>query len=125
VARLLSSCPVFPCVDVRATAAYYSDVLGFTAVSYLEAREPHVCLYRDDVELILTVADPAEAQPARARHGYGYDAYVITDRPEALQEELAAAGAVIARPLTRTDYRNREFVVEDVDGRWIGFGLKG
>ena len=25
---------------------------------------------------------------------------------------------------SKTDYRNREFVVEDIDGRWIYFGIK-
>jgi hypothetical protein len=34
------------------------------------------------------------------------------------------AGASIVRPLYNTDYHNKEFVVEDIDGRWIGFGLK-
>ena len=23
-----------------------------------------------------------------------------------------------------TDYKNKEFVIEDLDGRWIAFGLK-
>lgn len=23
-----------------------------------------------------------------------------------------------------TDYNNKEFVIEDVDGRWIAFGIK-
>lgn len=125
MASLLSSCPVFPCVDIDVTAAYYRDVLGFEVVPYLDATEPHVCLYRDAVEIILTVARPEPDASNRSRHGYGYDAYLVTDEPESLEAELAAAGAVIARPSARTDYRNREFVVEDVDGRWIGFGLKG
>jgi len=41
---------------VRRTAAYYRDVLGFEVVEYLDAAEPHVCLYRGVVEVILTVA---------------------------------------------------------------------
>lgn len=23
-----------------------------------------------------------------------------------------------------TDYQNKEFVIEDIDGRWLAFGLK-
>lgn len=30
----------------------------------------------------------------------------------------------IVRELRQTDYANREFVVEDIDGRWIAFGIK-
>ena len=45
-------------------------------------------------------------------------------RLPALQAELVAAGATLARPLAETDYHNAELVIEDVDGRWIGFGMK-
>jgi len=30
----------------------------------------------------------------------------------------------IVRSLNDTDYNNKEFVVEDIDGRWIAFGMK-
>ena len=44
---LIESHSVFPTPDIERTALYYSDVLGFRAVKYLEAAEPHICLYRD------------------------------------------------------------------------------
>lgn len=83
-ARLLASHPVFPTPDVRRTAAYYRDVLGFEVVEYLDAAEPPVCLYRGAVEV----------------------------------------GATLVRLLAPTDYHNCEFVIEGIDGRWIGFGIK-
>ncbi len=52
----------------------------------------------------------------------GPSAYVITDDQAALQQELVAAGATLVRPLARTD--DAELVIEDVDGRWLGFGIK-
>lgn len=96
---------------------------GSGAVSYLDAAEPHVCLYRDGVEVILTLA-PTAARPNRELYGYGYDAYFIMAEQARLQAEFEAAGARVVRPLTRTDYHNDEFVVEDPDGRWLAFGLK-
>lgn len=30
----------------------------------------------------------------------------------------------IVRNLDNTDYNNKEFVIEDIDGRWIAFGIK-
>ncbi len=123
--ELYATHPVFPTPDIEATAAYYRDVLGFQDVPYLDAAEPHVCLYRDHVEIILTRARPGvRVQPNRELYGYGYDAYVITDDQAGLQQELVAAGATLVRPLARTDYHNAEFVIEDVDGRWLGFGIK-
>ena len=122
-ATVVGSHPVFPVPDLLATAGYYEAVLGFRVVPYLDAAEPHVCLYRDDVEIILT-ATTAAVRPNRELYGYGYDAYFITSGQAELQAEFEAAGAQVVRPLGRTDYGNHEFVVEDLDGRWLAFGLK-
>lgn len=122
--RLFQSHCVFPTPDIARTAEYYEKVMGFVAVKYLDATEPHICLYRDDTEIILTIAKTGKVMPNRELYGYGYDAYFITDEQEILEQELADAGAKIVRPLFQTDYHNKEFVVEDIDGRWIGFGMK-
>ena len=121
--KLLCSHSVFPTPDIEGTAEYYERVMGFRAVPYLDAKEPHICLYRDATEIILTKTD-REVIPNRELYGYGYDAYFITGDQAALQEEFINAGAKVVRPLSETDYHNQEFVVEDVDGRWIGFGMK-
>lgn len=44
---------IFPVANIRKTTEYYVSKLGFRAVEYLECKEPHVCLYRDDLEIIL------------------------------------------------------------------------
>lgn len=41
-----------------------------------------------------------------------------------IQQELINLNVKIVRPLAVTDYSNREFVFEDVDGRWIAVGNK-
>jgi catechol 2,3-dioxygenase-like lactoylglutathione lyase family enzyme len=122
--KLLGSLCVFPTPDIIRTSEYYEKVLGFRPVQYLDAKEPHICLYRDQTEIILTRSNGQAVIPYRELYGYGYDAYFITDDQEALQAEFQTAGAKIARPLSITDYQNQEFVVEDIDGRWIGFGKK-
>ena len=33
-------------------------------------------------------------------------------------------GVNIIKRLHKTDYHNQEFVIEDIDGRWIYFGIK-
>lgn len=123
--HIIESHPVFPTPDIEKTAQYYSGVLGFRAVKYMEAREPHICLYRDGTEIILTKANTHKVFTNRELYGYGYDAYFITEDQEELQNEFALKGAKIVRPLQTTDYRNTEFVLEDIDGRWIAFGIKG
>lgn len=122
--RLLQSHSVFPTHDIIRTSEYYEKVLGFVAVKYLEVNEPHICLYRDDTEIILTLSKKQKVIPNRELYGYGYDAYFITKDQEKLQQEFLDAGANIVRQLSNTDYHNKEFVIEDIDGRWIGFGIK-
>ena len=122
--ELFASHPVFPTPDICKTAEFYHEKLGFRRVDYLDAKEKHMCLYRDGVEFILTQSNGARIFPNRELYGYGGDAYVIVKDQQALQVEYEAKGVKIVQKLHKTDYHNREFVIEDIDGRWIYFGIK-
>ena len=122
--KLYASHSVFPTPDIVKTAEFYSEKLGFRRVDYLDAKEPHICLYRDDVEFILTQSNGSKVMPNRELYGYGGDAYIIVKDQQTLQDEYAAKGVNIVKPLHKTDYHNQEFVIEDCDGRWIYFGFK-
>lgn len=122
--ELFSSHCVFPVPDIEKTAEYYKTCLQFRPAFYLAAREPHVCLYRDRTEIILTMSNGQKVIPNRKLYGYGYDAYFITDDGALLQSEFEKAGVKIVKKLGITDFHNREFVIEDIDGRYLGFGLK-
>lgn len=115
---------IFPTPNIEKTAKYYKEIMGFKVVKYLEVEEAHICLYRDKVEIILTKANSDKVHTNRELYGYGVDAYFITDNQDALQSEFISKGAKIVRPLHKTDYNNMEFVLEDIDGRWITFGMK-
>ena len=122
--KIYSILAVFPAPDIEKTAEFYGEVMGFRVVKYLDVKEPHICLYRDGVEIVLTKANSDKVYHNRELYGYGEDAYLITDNQEELQEEFINKGAKIVRPLHITDYNNKEFVLEDIDGRWIAFGMK-
>ena len=115
---------IFPVPDIRKTARFYTDRLGFRAVEYVDCQEPHICLYRDKTEIILLKANTDRIFTNRELYGYGYDAYLYTSEMEELEKQLRRNRVKIARPLSMTDYKNREFVIEDIDGRWIAFGRK-
>ena len=121
---ILDSHCVFPTKDIEKTAEFYQSKLGFKAVPYLEVSEPHICLYRDQTEIILTQSKGQAVIPNRTLYGYGEDAYFISEDQEVLQQEFEKAEVKIVRRLALTDYNNREFVIEDIDGRWIAFGIK-
>lgn len=115
---------IFPVPDIRKTAEYYVKKLGFYAVEYLDCKEPHICLYLDTIEIILLQANTDRIRPNRELYGYGYDAYLYTEDQDALERELVSKGVKVVRPLSITDYQNKEFVIEDIDGRWLAYGLK-
>ena len=115
---------IFPVPDIKKTAEYYVNKLGFYAVEYLDCKEPHICLYRDNSEIILLQANTDRVIPNRELYGYGFDAYLYTANQEEMAKEFLDKGVKFARELEVTDYQNREFVIEDIDGRWVAVGLK-
>lgn len=120
----LHSLLILPVSDLNKTSAFYESKLKFRAVKYLNVNEPHVCLYRDDVEIILLKSKLSQIQPNRIVHGYGYDGYFTTKDVKSIYEECCKNEVKIAKPFATTDYGNQEFVIEDSDGRWIAIGLK-
>lgn len=115
---------IFPVPNIKKTAEFYVSKLKFRAVEYLECEEPHICLYKDNVEIILLQANTDKVLPNRKLYGYGYDTYLDTENQELLEKEFIAKGIKIIKPLNMTDYQNKELFVEDLDGRWLAFGLK-
>lgn len=122
--KLLGLSCVLPTPNIRKTAEFYKTKLDFHAVEYLQSEQPHICLYKDDIEIILTQSDKNRVKPNRVLYGYGYDAYIYTNKQQELQDIFKAKGVNIVKPLKKTDYGNNEFVIEDIDGRYIAFGLK-
>ena len=121
---LYSTLAIFPVADMNRTADFYVENLGFRCVKYTNSLEPHMCLYKDRIEIILTDSNGKEILPNHKLYGYGYDAYIIVDNQEELQKEFESKNLKIIRRLSETDYGNKEFVLEDIDGRWLGFGMK-
>ena len=115
---------IFPVPDLKKTTEFYVEKLGFRDVWYMDCKEVHVCLYRDDAEIILLQANTSTITPNRTLYGYGFDAYLYTENQEELEKEFSQKNVKFVRHLTLTDYQNKEFVIEDTDGRHVAFGLK-
>ena len=122
--RMIGFSCIFPVPKIKETAEFYTSKLNFRAVEYLNCKEPHICLYKDDIEIILLQANIGEVLPNRKLYGYGYDAYLYTKDLAQLEKEFMIRGIKIIKRLNMTDYQNNEIVIEDCDGRWIAFGIK-
>lgn len=68
-AQLSNGVIVFVTPDVRRTATYYRDVLGFRIVEHYDKEEPFAALYRDAVEIVIVQAKYGEVVPNRIRYG--------------------------------------------------------
>lgn len=113
-----------PTVNLEKTSNYYEKILNFKAVKYLQVIHTHVCLYRDDVEIILIQSRLRKIHLNRILHGTGYDGYFTTKDVESFYKEMITKKAKIIKHLNQTDYGNFEFIIEDIDERWIAIGLK-
>lgn len=124
--RLINCAAVFVTENVKRTAEYYHDVMGFQVVENYNKAEPFVALYRDDIEIIVVQSKSGKVLSNKERYGAGYDVYLDPETVEGVDTlylELKGKGAKIANPPALTPYGCYEFVVEDVDGRLIGIGL--
>ena len=79
---------VFPVPNMNKTADFYVRNLGFRCVEYTDSSEPHMCLYKDNIEIILTDSKGKKVVQNRELYGYGYDTYVIVDNQEAFKKSL-------------------------------------
>lgn len=79
---------IFPVPNIKKTEEFYVSKLEFRAVEYLECKEPHICLYKDNIEIILLQANTDKVLPNRKIYGYGYDAYLYTENQQLLEKSL-------------------------------------
>jgi uncharacterized glyoxalase superfamily protein PhnB len=124
-AKLANVAPVLVSSDVRRTAEYYRDVLGFELVEHYESPEPFATLYRDSTEVVVVQAVRGRVESNTRRYGAGYDFYLDPEElagVDLLYEELREKGAKIVAAPAMTAYGSYEFVLEDSDGRRIGIG---
>ena len=85
---IIHSLTIFPCKDMKKTAEWYSLKMGFRAVPYTDVAEPHICLYRDNVEIVFTSSNGNKVIPNHINYGYGGDAYFVTENQVQLQKEF-------------------------------------
>lgn len=121
--KLVSAVVVFVVPDVRKTAAYYREVLGFQVVEHFDEEEKFAALYRDSIEIIVVQSKYGEVVSNQERYRAGYDAYLEPEEIEdvdTLYTEWKEKGATIVHSPGLTPYGCYEFALKDIDGRRIG-----
>ncbi|HLR85082.1 MAG TPA: VOC family protein [Nocardioidaceae bacterium] len=114
--------PALQARDAHALIEFLVDVVGFekTAVYEDGAMVAHAQLDWPEGGGIMMGSHKPGGEWSREPGTFG--AYVVTDRVDALYEQVKGKGATITRELADQDYGNREFAIADPEGNLWSFG---
>ena len=110
--EILSARPNFHVKDVKASVAFYQDILGFDVKAMMGEPPNFALMTAGGGEIALNQHDDPQMSGC----------YVYVTGVEALHDHCAAKGATITYPLTLEPWGLLNFVVADPDGHKIAIG---
>ncbi len=121
-AKFTAIAPEFLVADVRRSAEWYRDRLGFEVGPYFEEPPVFVILTRDGIRVMLSLAEGSRGGSNRSHKGVAIDAYFWVEGVDALYAEFRRKGANVTLEPTDRFYGIREIEVTDPDGYVLCFG---
>jgi catechol 2,3-dioxygenase-like lactoylglutathione lyase family enzyme len=103
--------------DLKASAAFYRDVLGFTVHPIADPG----WLFYTQGECTIMAGQCSDAIPPRQLGDHSYFAYLQIDEIDSFYTSVLASGAEIAKSLRDEPWGMREFGLVTVDGHRIMF----
>ena len=125
---LKSVSPFFIVDNLQATLDFYQQKLGFRTLyrggGETEIEDFWAFVGRDEVMLSFKAISPdVHPQPNPSRHAWAaWDAYILTDDPDALYQEFVGRRVPMHRELANTHDGLRAFEVADNNGYVLCFG---
>jgi catechol 2,3-dioxygenase-like lactoylglutathione lyase family enzyme len=113
-----NSITVFTVKDVKASAGYYRDKLGFDLAFEYGTPTYYVGLCSSGVQLHLVEASRTPRQP-----GHGA-VTIFVDDVDGLHTDLQKRGVKVLKVPANYDYGLRDFDVADLDGNMLFFGME-
>lgn len=104
--------------DLRESAAFYRDVLGFTIHSISDPGWLFYC----SGDCVIMAGECPDAIPPSQLGDHSYFAYLQVEDIDAFYESVRRAGARICKALRDEPWQMREFGVVTADGHRIMFG---
>ena len=108
---------VFPVDDLKKTAEYYRDKLGFT-INFEWGEPPTYAIVKrgESVSVHFTKKEdgyqPSKSQPA---------IYIFVYDVDAIYKELTSKGVEIVNPINDREYGMRDFDIKDLNGYILAF----
>lgn len=122
---ILSVAPYLLVEDVRRSAEWYRDYLGF-GFEQLFGQPPSFVMAKRDGVIIMLKSVPGKTGFVRPNHRIDsdacWDAYLWMTGVDALYQEFTAKGVRITREPEITPYGNKDFDVQDCNGYVLCFG---
>jgi uncharacterized glyoxalase superfamily protein PhnB len=112
MAKLERIAPELPAANIENALAYYEKKLGFKVALRLPGNE-YAIVERDHVAIHLFV--DGSSKPSSV------GVHIFTSELDQLFRELQTSGAVIAQPIERKPWGNREFRIRDEFGNELKF----
>jgi uncharacterized glyoxalase superfamily protein PhnB len=123
--RILGVAPYLLVENVKTSAEWYRDHLGFDFVR-LWGEPPCFAMVKRDGIVIMLKSVPGKTGYVRPNHAIDedacWDAYLRVSGVDALYEEFKARGVTIRRQPEVMPYGNKDFDIEDCNGYVLCFG---
>jgi predicted enzyme related to lactoylglutathione lyase len=103
--------------DLKASSAFYRDVLGFT----IRAIPDPGWLFYQSGECTIMAGQCPDAIPPSQLGDHSYFAYLEVEEIDSLYQSVAGAGVKICKPISNEPWGMREFGLVTVDGHRIMF----
>ncbi len=110
--QIIQGAPVLEVPDVRVTADYYRDVLGFQADPE-GTSDDYTVVWRDNAAVHLARGERAPS---------GVRLFFWVEAVDAIHDEVCARGAEVAVAIGTRPYAIRDFGVRDPNGVLLVFG---
>jgi len=118
-----SIAPQFVAPDVRRTAEWYRDNLGFEILGYFFGEPPVYCIVRrGNVEIHFGRGDSDKITSNTEIREGSMEAYIAIECVQALYDEFVAKGVEVPYPPTKRIYDCTEIEITDCDGHKLVFG---
>jgi catechol 2,3-dioxygenase-like lactoylglutathione lyase family enzyme len=117
--------PFFIVSNIKDSVDFYVSKLGFKVLYMGPEGDPFFAMVgRDSVSIMLkAIADDIKPVPNYTRHEWAaWDAYISTEEPDTLFEELKSTGVSFRQPIRDNGDGLRGFEITDADGYVLFFG---
>ena len=120
--KLIGIAPQLVVANVKTTADYYRDILGFTLIDMVGEPPVYAMVERDGFQIHFAKSDVADIKRNKDFRSISHDLIIWVPEINGFFEEVRSKKANITEGIVQRVYGSREFVIEDIDGHRILVG---